>query len=215
MTVMQMSEPPREARFWDKIAAKYAAIPVSDEESYRTKLAITQAYLRRDMDVLEFGCGTGTTALHLAPFVGHYRGTDISARMIEIAREKAWERSPGNVTFDQESIEGAVEERERYDVILGHSILHLVEDPGAVIAKVEAMLKPGGVFISSTACIREILPVFGLIAPVGRWLGLIPFVKIFRQSDLTRDLTAAGFELEKVWQPKRRASVFIVARKPG
>ena len=45
------------ARFWDRIAARYARKPVADEAAYQKKLAVTREYLRPDMEVLEFGCG--------------------------------------------------------------------------------------------------------------------------------------------------------------
>ena len=38
------------------------------------------------MEVLEFGCGTGSTALTLAPNVRHIQATDVSPKMLEIAR---------------------------------------------------------------------------------------------------------------------------------
>jgi cyclopropane fatty-acyl-phospholipid synthase-like methyltransferase len=66
----------KDARFWSKIAEKYAAAPVPSEEIYQKKLAVTRKYLRPDMEVLEFGCGTGTTALaHAAYFVTFWPST--------------------------------------------------------------------------------------------------------------------------------------------
>ena len=49
-------------QFWDKTAERYAKSPVSDEATYQRKLAETQSYFTPGMRVLEFGCGTGTTA---------------------------------------------------------------------------------------------------------------------------------------------------------
>lgn len=57
------------ACFWDRIADRCARKPVADEAAYQRKLEVTRGYLRPDMEVFEFGCGTGTTALHHAPFV--------------------------------------------------------------------------------------------------------------------------------------------------
>jgi ubiquinone/menaquinone biosynthesis C-methylase UbiE len=47
-----------------------------------------------------FGCGTGTTALKLAPSLGRIMATDISGEMIAIAREKARAEGCGNATFE-------------------------------------------------------------------------------------------------------------------
>ncbi len=48
------------SKFWDKHAERYSKSPVADEESYQKKLQVTREYLQPDMEVLEFGCGTGT-----------------------------------------------------------------------------------------------------------------------------------------------------------
>ena len=75
------------------------------------------------------------------------------------------------------------------------------------------MLKPGGVFVSSTACIAESMKWFGLIAPVGRFVGLMPYVDIFTTDELLASLTGAGFSIEHQWQPGKGKAVFIVAKK--
>ena len=79
-------------------AKGYAKRPVTDETAYQRKLKLTQDYLSPDMEVLELGCGTGTTALFHAPFVKHITGIDISRNMLEIARAKA---ESGNVVTAQ------------------------------------------------------------------------------------------------------------------
>ena len=88
-------------RFWDKTAEKYSKSPVSDEATYQKKLAETQRFFRPDMRVLEFGCGTGTTAIHHAPHVAHIDAIDISGNMLEIARGRAREAGIDNVTFSR------------------------------------------------------------------------------------------------------------------
>jgi ubiquinone/menaquinone biosynthesis C-methylase UbiE len=73
-----------EARFWDKRAEKYSQRPVADQNTYEKKLEITRTYFRPDSEVLEIGCGTGSTALAHAPYVKHILATDISPGMINI-----------------------------------------------------------------------------------------------------------------------------------
>ena len=92
------------SRFWDRHAKGYAKRPVADEAAYRKKLQVTQDYLEQDMEVLELACGTGTTAIHHAPFVKHILAVDISRKMIEIAQAKAVAENVENVTFEQSSI---------------------------------------------------------------------------------------------------------------
>jgi hypothetical protein len=59
------------------------------------------------------------------------------------------------------------------------------------------------------------LQFFKFIAPIGRFLGLIPLVGVFTTEELTADLTEAGFEIEHQWQPGKGEAVFIVAKKPN
>ena len=76
-------------RFWDRVAHKYSRDPIKDMVGYTRTLESTRHRLRETDTVLEFGCGTGTTALSLAQSVARLVGTDASSEMITIAREKA------------------------------------------------------------------------------------------------------------------------------
>jgi ubiquinone/menaquinone biosynthesis C-methylase UbiE len=204
----------REKAFWNKIADKYSRRAVSDEAAYQKKLDKTREYFQPDMEVLEIGCGTGSTAIAHAPFVRHIRASDLSPRMIEIARDKAKTAGIDNVTFEVSSVEGLDVPDGSIDVVMAHNILHLLEDRERAIADIHRMLKPGGVFVSSTACIGDMMLLLRLIIPVGRLLRLFPLVKVFSVADLKARLEGAGFEIDYEWQPKRNAAAFIVCRKP-
>jgi ubiquinone/menaquinone biosynthesis C-methylase UbiE len=202
------------SRFWDRIAPKYSRSPIADEATYQKKLKITRELLRPDMQLLEFGCGTGSTALVHAPHVKHIRAIDISAKMIEIAKDKAGKAKVDNVTFEQATLDTIHPSPESFDMVLGLSILHLVEDRDAAIAKVAKLLKPGGHFISSTACLGDNMKIFKWIAPVGRFFGLLPILRVFTSNQLKDSLKQAGFDIESHWSPGKNKGVFIVARKP-
>src|SRR5690606_28067820 len=58
--------------------------------------------------------------------------------------------------------------------------LHLLEDKAKAISTVHRVLKPGGYFVSSTACVAEMIPLFGFIAPLGKRLGLLPHIDVMR-----------------------------------
>ena len=167
------------------------------------------------MEVLEFGCGTGSTAIGHAPDVKHIRAIKISLRMIEVAQGKADAGEVENVTFEQTTIDEFNVPDRTFDAVMGHCILHLPESRDDAISKVQKMLKPGGVFVSSTACIGDSMKVFKIIAPIGKFLGLLPLVKVFRKKELEDSLTAAGFEIDYQWQPGKDKAVLIVAKKVG
>ena len=77
------------AAFWDKHSAKYAKTKIPDEAAYQLTTNKTRGYLKPEDDVLEVGCGTGTTALLLADAVHHLTASDISGKMVEIGKGKA------------------------------------------------------------------------------------------------------------------------------
>lgn len=203
------------SKFWDKIAEKYSKQPIADEAAYQKKLQVTREYFRPDMEVLEIGCGTGSTAILHAPYVKHVRAIDFSAKMIAIAQDKVDSGNIDNVTFEQAMIEDLDMPAQSLDAVLALSILHLLRDKERAIAQVYQMLKPGGIFVTSTACIGDTLTVFRLIGPVGWRLGLLPFVAIFTSQSLMDSLIQAGFELDYQWQPGKGKALFIVAKKPA
>lgn len=208
-------ETPREARFWDRIAERYAAKPVADVAAYEKKLAIIREHLTPESRVFEFGCGTGSTAIALAPHAAEIQATDVSAKMIDIARRKAGDAGVPNVRFERAGIEELAVPEASVDLALGMSILHLLEDRRAAMEAAWTMLKPGGVFVSSTVCLGDGMSWFGLIAPLGRRLGLIPRVSILTGDALIDEIEAAGFEIERRWKPDRSVALFLVARKPA
>jgi ubiquinone/menaquinone biosynthesis C-methylase UbiE len=199
--------------FWDKIANRYSTRPISDEPSYRKKLQVTRQYFQPEMQVLEFGCGTGSTAIAHAPYVQHIQAIDISSKMIEIAQGKADAEDIKNVTFDRVGVDEFSAPDQTFDAVLGFSILHLLENKEDVIAKVEKMLKPGGIFVTSTACLGDTMKFFKVIAPIGKFLGLIPLVKVFTTKELEDSLTNAGFEIDYLWRRGKSKAVFIIAKK--
>src|SRR5206468_2653218 len=139
--------------FWDNIAERYSKQPIADEAAYQKKLQVTREYFRPDMEVLEIGCGTGSTAIVHAPYVKHIRAIDFSSKMVDIAQAKARVRNINNVTFERATIDELGGPERTLDAVLALSVLHLLGNKEEVIAKVHKMLKPGGIFVTSTACI--------------------------------------------------------------
>ena len=204
-----------ESRFWDRTAQTYAQQPIADEAAYETKLRVTRTYLTPQSEVLELGCGTGSTALLHAPFVRHIRAIDFSARMIGIAREKAEREGVVNVDFEQADITTLVFPADGHDAVLALSILHLLKDPDALIRKAFDTLKPGGVLVTSTTCAADTIPFLRPIAPIGHALGLLPQLNFLTADGVAAKISGAGFEIVHRWLPGKGKAVFIIGKKPG
>lgn len=203
------------ASFWDNVAQKYAARPVSDEDAYQRKLEITRGYITPESQVFEFGCGTGSTAIAHAPHAGHILATDISGNMIDIAKGKAAEAGIQNVTFQQGALTDIDAAPGSYDVVLGLNILHLLPDWQDAIARSYALLKPGGVFVSSTGCLGDGISMFRFIIPIMRLVGKAPYVAFLSKDAVREAMTSAGFAIEQDWVPDKSNTLFLVAKKPA
>lgn len=203
-----------DARFWDRIARKYAADPIKDLSGYERSVARIQSYLVPTDSVFELGCGTGTTALKLAPLITHIVATDISREMITIAGEKATGADCSNADFTVAtgnrlpSVDGA------FDAAIALNVLHLLPDRGKVLAEVRRILRPGGLFISKTPCLDEMSIFIRLAIPIARTLGKAPRVETFSAQTLEAEIAAAGFtiiEAARHGSKRKDPRIFIVA----
>ncbi len=190
----------KDARFWDGIAKKYAAQPVGDEAGYKRTLERTASYFDEDYRVLEVGCGTGTTALKLAPHAAHITASDVSSAMIDIARDKARREGTANVQFDVASAGDARYQGRGFDAVMAFNILHLVGDMDALLASLRANLKPGGLLISKTPSLGAMNPLITWIAiPLMQLIGKAPSqVTSVSPDQLGVAIERAGFEIVTV-----------------
>jgi len=203
------------ARFWDRAAPAYARKPVPDEAAYRATLSLVRGYLRPADRALELGCGTGSTALELAPSVGHLLATDLSPKMIAIAEGKAAGRGLDQLRFRVGTLDEAWLVEGSFDVVMAFNLFHLLPDVPAALARVDRLLRPGGSLLFKTPCVGESGPIVRLAIPVMRAFGRAPFVNFVTQRSLLSAVGGAGFEiLETGLYPKKSHSLFIAARKP-
>lgn len=196
--------------FWDGIAQKYAKQPIGNMEAYEATLARVRHWLGAEMSVLEIGCGTGTTALKLADGVARYLGTDLSGEMVRIGNDKAADIA--SVSFETAAAESAGA-GQSFDAVLAFNLLHLVDDPAAVMAHIHGLLPKGGLFISKTPCLGG-KPWFRPLIWVLQKIGKAPApVHSLRPAQIEAALIAAGFEVvETGGYPKKLPNWLVVAR---
>ncbi len=204
----------KSVRFWDRIAERYAKQPIQNPELYEKKLQLTQQYLTPEANVLEFGCGTGSTALLHAPRVNRILATDFSDEMIGIANRKLAETDLKNVEFKCATLFDLDADDASFDAVLGLNVLHLIDDYRSCIRKAHQLLKPGGVFVTSTVCLSSGFNPLKLVLPLGAALGLIPRVQFISAEELEQAITECGFVIiEKLPPTTPSRATFLIARK--
>jgi ubiquinone/menaquinone biosynthesis C-methylase UbiE len=205
-------------RDFDKVAVSW------DDEPRRVKLAgdladsiMGEVKLAPDMDLLDFGCGTGLISLHLQPHVRSLLGVDTSAGMLEIFQGKLKNRGITNVSAAL--IDPAKETRidGHFHLLVSGMTMHHIDDVGSLSKEFHRILLPGG-----QVCIADLdaedgsfhsdktgVVHFGFDRPrIASMLASAGFVEI-------RDVTGARI-IKDAETPKRREyTVFLMIARKG
>lgn len=134
-----------EKKDFDKAAASW------DQKPERVKLAndvanaiLTQISLTRDMDVLEFGCGTGLLTLRLQPLVHSMTGVDSSQGMLAVLREKIKRDSLSNIKTQCLDLDSGHELTGRYQLIVSSMTFHHISEIKPLLEQFYNVSAPGG-----------------------------------------------------------------------
>lgn len=201
-------------QFWDGIAASYAKRPIANMDQHDRTVERSLAYLPVDGEVLEVGCGTGTIAMRLAPHAGHVLATDVSGKLLEIARERRTERGVVGVSFAQHGIMDLPEDT--FDLVACYNVLHLIKDIDQAVAALAARVKPGGVLVTKTGVLGETFKGRMLRVVIGAMqvFGKAPYVGFHKVRDIDALMARHGLEVvEAETMGKGVVTRFLVARK--
>ena len=140
-----------QAREWD---ARYQSRTYRERRELLLKI-ITRELLRidgprREIDVLDFGCGGGVLLKDLVQLGIRVTGVDSSSAMIEKVRARVGQNS-NLVNLElllSSSGEGAYEARQ-YDIVVCTSVLEFVPEMESVLARLCSVVREGGILIVS------------------------------------------------------------------
>ena len=110
---------------------------------------LIERYARPGDQVVDAGCGAGTLSFEAARIAAYVDGIDGAERMIDLARAGADERGITNVSFQVALFETLSDRAGRYDLALCSSVLEYLPDLAIEIARLAALLRPGGRLILS------------------------------------------------------------------
>ena len=123
---------------WDRIRALHVA-----EEKVETAIleTIGPGPFRA---VLDLGTGTGRMVELLAPLSDRAVGIDASHAMLNLARARVARAGLRNVQLRQGDLYALPVERDGYDLVVIHQVLHYLDDPARALREAARVLRPGG-----------------------------------------------------------------------
>jgi arsenite methyltransferase len=97
-------------------------------------------------EVLNVGCGIGISSAYIARKHGcHVVGVDISEKMIEWSRKRAYEeRVADRVEFRVANVLELPFEADRFDAVIAESVIGFVDDKARAIRECRRVTRPGG-----------------------------------------------------------------------
>ena len=108
----------------------------------RNLIQIYSEEMKRPLEILEIGCGTGEITQSLMEF-GNVKGIDISEEAINFCKE----RNLVNVVLGDINNLDISQEKEKYDFILALDVLEHIQDDLETMRRAHIMLKKDGYFI--------------------------------------------------------------------
>jgi ubiquinone/menaquinone biosynthesis C-methylase UbiE len=128
----------QDAANWDQISGR---IKVAQDIA---QSMIHELTLTPDMDVLDFGCGTGLLTLALQPFVRSITGVDSSQGMLDVFKTKIKEQNLTNVEAEYIDLDKGDILRGSYHLIVSSMTLHHIKNISPLLKQFYSMLLPSG-----------------------------------------------------------------------
>jgi ubiquinone/menaquinone biosynthesis C-methylase UbiE len=121
--------------FWDFCAPFYDAAQRRNRKAYAAAGKAIRGAVPGGSAVLEVAAGTGEFGLAVAGKARHVLCTDISERMLAVARKKAARRGADNIGFGRCDIFAIPHADGAFDVVIAGQVLHLVNSPERAAAE--------------------------------------------------------------------------------
>jgi ubiquinone/menaquinone biosynthesis C-methylase UbiE len=94
--------------------------------------------------IVDVGTGTGFIAAGLAPRAARVIALDHSPAMLDVARENLAQLGIENVELREGDLGRLPLEDDSVDAAVANMVLHHAEDPGAMLAEMARIVRPGG-----------------------------------------------------------------------
>ena len=126
------------AASWDQIRSLH--VPDRAVEAALIKLVGKRPF----QSMLDLGTGTGRLLEIFAPLYRRGVGIDMSREMLTVARANLDKAGVANAQVRQGDIFSPPVERNAFDLVTIHQVLHYLDDPARAIAEAARLLRPSG-----------------------------------------------------------------------
>ncbi|MEP6756587.1 MAG: methyltransferase domain-containing protein [Chthonomonadales bacterium] len=111
------------------------------------EIAFAHLELKPGLSVLDCGCGTGDMLAVIAPLIapGEACGGDLSATMLQVARQRAAATGIANLRFEHMDIQSLAYGDESFDRVLATQLLIHVPDPRSALHEICRVTKRNGI----------------------------------------------------------------------
>jgi Methylase involved in ubiquinone/menaquinone biosynthesis len=128
----------QEATNWDQVPGR---VKVARDIAQNMIREIT---LTSDMDVLDFGCGTGLLTFALQPFVRSITGVDSSQGMLDVFKTKIKEYNLNNIKAEYIDLDKGDVMTGVYHLIVSSMTLHHIKNITPLLKQFYSILLPSG-----------------------------------------------------------------------
>lgn len=202
-------------KFWDKVSNLFDRSEKKIKQNSTTFKTIeaTKKMLDNNDVVLDYGCGPGTITFEIAKNVKTVHAIDISSGMIAVAKRNAAKRNIENINFEHSNLFDEQYKKGSFNVILAFNILHFIEDIPEVMVRINDLLKPGGLFISATACLEERKTFLSMMMFFLTKIGIVPKMNFFKITELEKLIANEKFAIVDRKSISQLPDCFIVSKK--
>jgi tRNA (cmo5U34)-methyltransferase len=131
----------KKANNWDDNPIRVEMANTSFEE-IKKNIKVT-----KDLNILDFGCGTGLVGLQFSPLVNSVLMNDTSKAMLSILKAKISDNKLKNVEVLEGDINNLNTEKSKFDLIISFMVFHHIKDIPAILNIFKNILKENGTVI--------------------------------------------------------------------
>lgn len=200
-------------QFWNRVAKRTTNPSQKPNDKVINILHSSQKYLKPNDHVLDFACGSGIITTEIAKNVNTIHGIDISLKMIEVANHRKVEQNLNNVKFSRATLFDKNIQIASFNVIMAFNILHYLEDKEIFIKRIHELLKPNGIFISSTVYAKKKKTILYYFLSFVNKLKIMPKINFYSSQEHENNIMKDNFTMLESFDISPMPERFIVVRK--